>query len=209
MSLADENKGGNKGKKSKRIINELPQAIFAIPTRGGAVSLRTLKQISPSNPESRVNFHLALHLMDQRELARTIDEKGLVAIRKNTTWLKVFSLLESQGLRDGLHVKEIAEALSMSPSSAKRACLKASKEIYEIYGVHVGFFPDGNGKYDGTFKLGVDKDVAFKYYRDTKAAATWFRNLMRFAHHAEDFAVSKKTIEVSMFEPPALENNED
>lgn len=203
MSL-EQNKGKRKAQ-AKRQINDLPQAMFPVPTRKGAVSMNTLRQISPSNPESRVNFHLALHLMDARELAHTIYDQGLVAIKKNTNWHKVFSLLESQGLRNGLHVKEIAEALSMSTGSARRACNKASKEIYEIYGVHVGFFPDGNGKYDGTFKLGVDKDVAFKYYRDAKAAATWFRNLMRFAHHAEDFATAKKTIEVQMFDPPALE----
>jgi hypothetical protein len=193
---------------NKRPIKELPQALFETPAKGGAVSLRVLKQISPSNPESRVNFHLALHLMDQRELARTVAEKGLKAIHKNTTWIKAFSLLEAEGLRKGLYFREVAEALELSPKAAKRACLKASKEIYEIYGVHVGFFPNGEGRYDGRFRLGTDKEVAFKYYRDAKAAATWFRNLMRFAHHAEDFAVSKKTMEVSMFEPPALEPDE-
>lgn len=99
--------------------------------------------------------------------------------------------------------------MSISPGAAKRNCLRASRELFAIYGIHVGFFPNGHGKYDGVFRLGTDKDVALKYYRDTKAAASWFKNLMRFAHHAEDFAVSKKTIEVAMFEPPALEENNE
>ena len=100
---------------AKRQINELPQAMFPVPTRKGAVSMATLRQISPSNPESRVNFHLALHLMDARELAQTIHNEGLVAIRKNTDWLKVFTLLEQQGLRNGLHTAlRIAEALSLN-----------------------------------------------------------------------------------------------
>jgi len=165
-----------------------------------------LRSISPSNSESRVNFHLALHLIDSKELAQTIYDQGLAAIKKNDNWLKVFGLLEERGVRKGLYVRDIAEALNISPAAAKRACLRASKEIYAIYGVHVGFFPNDRGKYDGTFKLGIDKDVAFKYYRDAKAAASWFRNLMRYAQHAEDFAVSKKTIEVQMFDPPELED---
>lgn len=105
MSL-DREQNNRKAKNAKK-VNELPQTMFEVPKQGGAVSLATLKQISPSNPDLRVNFHLALHLMDQRELARAIVKEGLVAIRKNTTWLKVFSLLEAEGLRDGLHIRRL------------------------------------------------------------------------------------------------------
>lgn len=61
MSLEYDKRKG-KGDNKKRQINELPQAMFPVPIRKSSVSMANLWQISPSNPESRVNFHLVFDL---------------------------------------------------------------------------------------------------------------------------------------------------
>ena len=123
----------------------LAQKLFDTPDRGGMVSLRVLKQFSPSNPNSRVSFFIALHLMDQGELAHTIHEQGLAAIRESTSWIKAFELLETKGIRQGIHFREVSEVLEVTPQTAKRACQRASREIFAIYGLHIGFFPTAEG----------------------------------------------------------------
>jgi hypothetical protein len=122
--------------------------VFDVPERNARVPNRLYKEISPHNPHARFTFFTAVGLMYEGKLVRTILEKGLVKVRKNASWLKCLTILEVHGISDGVHYLDLADLLGITPPSAKTACLKAEKIVFDIYGFHVGFFT-----HDGIFKL--------------------------------------------------------
>lgn len=176
------------------------QTLFNVPARGGGVPLKLYKQLSPSNRMSKFSFFVALHLLDQRALAKTILEEKPVKLRKNSTWFKCFALLETCGLRRGIHYREIAEALEISPESARAACLKAEFEIYAIYGLHVGFFSN-----DGKFRLATDKEVGLKYHEVTVQLRGWLKRASMYTHIASELGSSRGQLQTPLFTPPELE----
>jgi len=189
-----------KQRPTKRVPdNEQLQKLFNVPERVGAVPLKLYKQLSPSNPVSKVPFFMALHLLDQRRLAKAIVEEKPVKLRKNSTWFTCFALLEAGGLRKGVHYTELASFLGVSPEAARAACLKAEFEIYAIYGLHVGFFTN-----DGTFRLATDTEVSLKYHQATLQMRGWLKRAAMYVHIASDLGQPRGYLEAPLFTPAEL-----
>jgi hypothetical protein len=189
--------------KPSKIVTERSrlQKLFDVPERVGAIPVKLYKEISPSNPASKVPFFLALHLLDQGQLARKIVEDKPVKLRKNSTWFTCFVLLEAVGLHRGIHYRELAQHLGITPEAAKESCLKAEAQIYAIYGLHVGFF-----SYDGTFKLGTDREVASKHYQSGKAIRSWIRRTTMYSHIANELGDLSGVAQLELFTPRELES---
>lgn len=171
--------------------------LFDLPERVSRVPLTIYKKISPDNPRAKVNLINALGLIYTGQLAETIRENNLAKLRANTAWIKALELLESEGLYQGLHFRDIAEHLGVHPESAKAACLKAETEIYEIYGIHIGFF-DNNG----VWRLGTDKDVARKYGTTMRAIVKWAKRASMYAEQARTFGAEAEPLMMPLYEIP-------
>jgi hypothetical protein len=179
------------------------QKLFDVPERVGAVPLKLYKQLSPSNPESKIPFFMALHLLDKGQLAKKIVEEKPVKVRKNSTWFTCFALLEAYGLRKGVHYRELADFLGITPEAARAACLKAEFEIYAVYSLHVGFFTN-----DGTFRLATDKEVGLKYYQATMQMRGWLKRAAMYAHIASELGDRRGLLQAPLFSPPELTNGD-
>lgn len=171
--------------------------LFDSPERAGKVPLSLYKKLSPDNPSARVSLMNTLTLMYAGKLAATIKEHQLAKLTERTSWIRALELLESSGLYRGMHYREIAQALGVTPETAKAACLKAEEEVYAIYGIHVGFF-DNNG----VWRLGTDKDVARKYSEAMRAVVKWAKRASMYAEQARVYGSAKEPLMLPLFDIP-------
>ncbi|EYB69088.1 hypothetical protein DEIPH_ctg011orf0056 [Deinococcus phoenicis] len=171
--------------------------LFDAPERASKVPLSLYKKLSPDNPRARVSLMNTLTLMYSGKLAATIREHKLAKLTEKTSWIKALELLESKGLYQGMHYREIAAALGVTPDTAKAACLRAEQEIYDIYGIHVGFFDN-----DGTWRLGTDKDVARKYGEAMRAVVKWAKRASMYAEQARVYGEQKDPLMLPLFDIP-------
>lgn len=182
---------------SNRRKNKLQNKLFALPERKNTMPLTLYKKLSPDNPRAKISFFNVLALIYEGKLAETIRERKLAQIRKNSTWLAVLELLERSGLYQGMHFREIGEELGTSSENAKQACLRAELEVYEIYGIHIGFFDR-----DGTWRLGTDVDVAIKYRDNMKAIVAFASRTAIYVEHAATHGKNMGQLQAPLFELP-------
>lgn len=178
--------------------------LFDAPDRVSRLPLSLYKKLSPDNPRALVSLMNTLGLMYAGRLTATIREHRLGQVRANASWLRALELLEDKGLYQGLHYRDIAQALDVRPDTAKAICLKAETEVYRIYGIHVGFFD-----HDGTWRLGTDKDVARKYGESVRALVTWAKRTSMYAEQARVFGTEKAPAVIPLFDLPKELNDAD
>lgn len=171
--------------------------LFDLPQQASAIPLSLYRKITPDNPRARVTFYAALALLGAGMLAHTVREQKLAKLTASTSWIRALEALESRGLHRGMHYREIAELLGVTPEAGKAACLRAEEEVYAIYGLHIGFF-DNNG----VWRLGTDKDVARKYGDTMRSLVSWARRATMYAEQARTHGKPRPPLMVPLFELP-------